>query len=123
MNLNKLINLYHAELILEFKDRVDMATRIKELEAKNAELETWKNKAKEKMPAMQMRIHELEGKLSHSTQIMDAMTKTSQNNFELEKKLEIAMELLNEAAPIMEKNYLRNKWFERVNELINRSFK
>jgi hypothetical protein len=53
---------------------VEQANKIKTLEAKNGELESWKNKAKEKMPAMQMRIHELEAK-----------------NGELEKKLEIAV--------------------------------
>ena len=44
--------------------------KIKDLEAKNVELEN---------------------KLSHANQIMTAMTKTSQNNFEIQRKLKIAV--------------------------------
>lgn len=77
-------------------DICELLARFKSLEAKNGELETWKNKAKEKMPAMQMRIHELEVKL----EIADGEWKAYYNSsIALGKKLEIACgELLSHCA-------------------------
>lgn len=55
---------------MEIKSMFVIAEKLDELEAKNLELEN---------------------KLSHANQIMTAMTKTSQNNFELQRKLKIAV--------------------------------
>lgn len=45
----------------------------------------------EKLDELEAKNLELENKLSHANQIMTAMTKTSQNNFELQRKLKIAV--------------------------------
>lgn len=69
----------------------------KELEAKNGELEKCIDiLINHDIAGYKEGIDELESKLSHSVQIMDAMTKTSQSNFELERKLKVACEVLSD---------------------------
>jgi len=43
---------------------------------------------------LEAHIKELEEKLSHQTQIMDAMTRTSQNNAVLSERLKVAVETM-----------------------------